>query len=173
MTLGAVALNPPDDWTITDHAREQMVERRITATALDAVLHRPTHTVPDPKGRADCRYFVRGDLLAVVNERERVVITVGYNGACKDDWKDHRPDEQPEDVHVVTAPVAGVRRVAPLRRNAQQQRVASAPVQKRNMLDGVHEQLVIQVRQELQRRGLDFRAVEVLGPTRVVINVPG
>jgi len=65
-----------------------MVERRITETELRAMLEFPARSIPDPKRRPNCRYLIGGGILAVVNEVEKAVITVGLDGADRHNWQD-------------------------------------------------------------------------------------
>jgi Domain of unknown function (DUF4258) len=153
-------------WQLTAHARERMALRGISVDQVDAVLDRPSQTMPDPK-RTGCRMYVGGGVVAVVDERTQDVITVGIDGATGNDWQSFAaPPAAPLSDDVVEPVPARTSRRA-VRRPLARMRPATAAA--RNVLDGVHPLVAAEVRRVLSRRGLDFRAVRVLSPTDVRI----
>lgn len=150
------------EWLVTGHAREQMEERGITKDQLDALLARPTLSIPDPKGQPNCRYYTGGGILAVVDEVDRAVITVGINGASKRDWRTFAAPASPPPPEPVRF------------RKQRRKRIKDAelPVTKTSVLDGVHPGIAADVRAYLDEHGLDFRAVRVVSPTEVFIDPP-
>jgi len=155
-----------ESWSTTAHARQQMTERGIAPDQLDDVLAHPATTAPDPKGRPGCRYYKRGGVLAVVNEDEHTVITVGIVGASARDWRTFAAP-----LATGPAPVTS-EQVEPWRPRQPRVKVSTAPVQATSILDGVHPSIAAQVRVTLNRLGLDFRSVVVQSPTEVSI-LPG
>jgi hypothetical protein len=152
-----------ESWSTTAHAREQMIERGIAPDQLDAVLAHPATTAPDPKGRAGCRYYKRGGVIAVVNEDDHCVITVGVEGASSRDWRTFAAP-----LATGPAPVTS-EQVEPWRPRQPRVKISSAPVQASSVLDGVHPSIADQVRKTLTELGLDFRSVVVQSPTEVSI----
>lgn len=150
------------DWTVTPHALEQMAERGVAVDQLDTLLARPQTTMPDPKGQPGCRIFQRDQLIAFVNEVEKVVITVGIHGGSRSDW------------HTLPAPQGGEAPAEPITYGQRRRRVKDKglPITKASVLDGVHPRVAAEVRQALALRGLDFRAIRVTSPTEVEIVLP-
>jgi hypothetical protein len=151
------------DWVITSHAQEQMEERGLTRDQVDTVLRRPEISAPDPMGKPDCRYYVGGGMLAVVDEASREVITVGVSGASNRDWESFLP---PSSEPLPPEPP----KVRPRRNRGWRVKEQTLPVTRTNVLDGVHPGIARGVRAYLAANGLDFRSVRVLGPTQVEIN---
>lgn len=151
------------DWTVTGHAREQMAERGIAQDQLDTLLARPQTTLPDPKGMPGCRIFQSGQVVAFVNEVERVVITVGIHGASNSDWR------------TFAAPQGGSAPVVPVQYNGKRRKRVKdkgLPVTTRSVLDDLHPSIAAGVRQVMAEHGLDFRAVRITSPTEVDIVLP-
>jgi hypothetical protein len=136
-----------------------MAARGITESQVCRLLVRPDHKLPDFKDEG-CRYYVGGGILAVVNEQTEEVVTVGIDGASRDDWRDFVPAPVPVD-----KPAPRRRRTATGRRP----KPPPAPVESRNVLDDVHPSIRDGVLKTLRQRGLDFRSVRVLSPTEVEI----
>jgi hypothetical protein len=155
-----------NDWEATAHAQDMMAERGITADQVSTLLAHPQTTAPDPKGRPNCRYYTGHGMLAVVDEAERKVITVGIMGANRHDWRTFAAPQSgamPEPVTVVGPNLYP----AMMRRRRKEERAAE--VRAMNVLDGVHPLIADGVRRELARLGLDFRSVRVDSPTEVSI----
>jgi hypothetical protein len=162
----------PQDWALTYHARQQMELRGIARDQVDAALARPDHTTPSQK-HAGARQYVKGQVLLVVNEATRQVITVGIHGASKDDWESFAAPisaapAEPTPLRLLPGGAAAT--ASP---GARRPKPPAAPVQRTAVLDGVHPRIAAAVRRELARRGLDFRAVRVVSPTEVSIAMPG
>ena len=154
------------DWVLTHHARERMADRGIAPDQLDELLARPKVSLPNPDLDAapGTRLYVGGGLVAVIDEPERTVITVGVHGASNADWESF------------PAPQAGPLPAEPIstefRKRGRRVKDKGRPVCRTNVLDGVHPGIAAGVRAYLAAHGLDFRAVTVLGPTQVEITPP-
>lgn len=63
----------------TDHARERMVLRNVTAQEVLRVIQSTDKTIrrPGKPGADDTALYIRGDVKVIVNERTRIVLTVG------------------------------------------------------------------------------------------------
>jgi IS4 transposase len=135
-----------------------MAERGIAEDQLEALLARPAVTVPDTK-RLGRRIYSDDVMIAVVAEDTRSVITVGYKGASRNDWR------------TFAAPQGGAAPVEPVVYGKRRRRVKDKglPVQKTGVLDGVHPEIAAGVREVLDLYGLDYRAVRVHSPTDVEI----
>ena len=57
----------------TQHARQRMAQREISAEDVERTVADPDITYPDPKGNVNC---VRGEIRVVVDPRTWEVITV-------------------------------------------------------------------------------------------------
>jgi hypothetical protein len=149
------------DWKVTPHALEQMAERGVAVDQLETLLAKPKVTVPDTK-RLGRRIYSNDVMIAVVDEDDRYVITVGMKGASSGDWE------------TFAAPHGGAAPVAPIVDGKRRKRVKEKglPIQKSSVLDGVHPGIAEDVRAYLEKHGLDFRAVQVVSPTEVFINPP-
>jgi hypothetical protein len=73
-------------WTYTRHAKERCVQRGVMPDELRPVLDDPQVTLPDPKGDPCRRLYGRGDLWAIVNPSDRVVVTIGF-AAEAEEWE--------------------------------------------------------------------------------------
>ncbi len=63
-------------WTYTPHARTRAAQRGVTELEIDAVLHRPTITYPQPQHGPDRQMMIGSGLAIAVNTATRTVITV-------------------------------------------------------------------------------------------------
>lgn len=151
------------DWVITLHARQRMLDRGIADDQLDSLLAAPQISLPnpDPTAKPGTRLYIGGGLVAVIDEPERTVITIGVKGASSRDWESFSaPQAGPLPEPESTWPERRRRRV----------KDKGLPVTRSNVLDGVHPGIAADVRAFLAAHGLDFRAIKVLGPTQVEIN---
>lgn len=146
-----------EGWSLTHHAGQQMEKRGVTRAELDELLARPESMQPSPKDNG-CRLYVRGKVIAVVNEAERVVVTVLLQGASREDW------ERLEAHGLKQQPKPRTKR----RRRAVQ---PAAAVQSRDVLDGVHPSVAERVRRELSAHGLNFAALTEIEPNAVSIKI--
>jgi hypothetical protein len=151
-------------WSLTQHATQQMHARRFLREQLDELLARPQHTQPDPKRQEGVRLYVGHGITASVAEGTNTVLTVGIQGASKEDWH-----EFPAPAARVLAARGG--RASASTTRTRRKREPARPVASRNVLDEVHPGIAETVRRELRRRGLDFRAIRVDSPTVVSVVV--
>jgi hypothetical protein len=153
-------------WRLTPHARQRLADRAVTAHQLWSVLERPDriycmNAFPGVETRAGFGIF------AAVNVDNRIVVTVGIDGANADDW---------EDVVLRNAGIGDSRDLVPLPKLPDEQpsftprivrnQPAASPVSTRNVLDGLAPGVR---RAALQAAGGDVRRIRVLGPGRVEI----
>lgn len=79
--LLCVLMTSLDGWSLSDHARERMLDRAVTASELVRVLEAParSHGNPEP-GKQHQEYWWRDGVCAVVDPLDKVVVTVHVGG---------------------------------------------------------------------------------------------
>lgn len=154
------------DWDYTAHALTRMRQRRILREQVDAVLAWPASNQPDPKRQAGVRLYVGGGITVSVNEDDRVVLTVGVQGADRSDWESFRA---PALSVLEGGRMPGTRARTSTRRTTRKPKPTPAPVASRNVLDDVHDGIARTVRKTLRKHGLDYRSVTVVSPTEVEV----
>jgi hypothetical protein len=141
-----------------------MLDRGIAQDQVDALLARPEISLPNPDLQAapGTRLYIHGGVVAVIDEPEHTVITIGITGATNRDWESFSPPE--------AGPLPP--QSPSLHHRRRRVKEKGLPVARRNVLDGVHPGIAAGVRAYLAAHNLDFRAVQVHGPMQVEINPP-
>lgn len=155
-------------WHLTYHAEQQMAERGIGAQELAELLTFPKYR---NSASGDRTRLSGNGILAVVHEEDHVVITVGIEGADKADWMEKAverarslPTGSDEDMTALNVLIERQRTAG--RQPRKRPQYKPAPVQTRNVLDGVAPGLRSAI---IKQCDGDLRRVEVLSRSRVVI----
>lgn len=159
-------------YRITAHAKAQCAERGIALAELDEVVARPDITLSaDVKAAGVSRWIGHG-IVVWVDEARECIVTVGIDKAARDAWeaqaiarkstvafKEDKEQEKPRRWKKETRSAGHRHDDVPVFRAATT-----------HALDKVHPAIRAQVERELASLGLDFRCVQIVSPTKVVIN---
>jgi len=173
--------NDPRHWTLTPHARRRLEERGLAPSDLVALIRRPD--VVKPAGDGLSRYSSAA-MQAVVNESDRIVVTVGPASDDARHWLTEGPAVQfshgPDDLTNLDDLLAEYETADDAlealerdpdscspRRGIRQR--GAGPVVVSNVLDGVHESLWPRV---LELAEGDISRIVKLGPGRVEVHPP-
>ena len=169
-------------WTITGHARDMLAERGIAPSELVQTLLDPDKIdalVNDNPAHAErVTLYVRGKVLAWVDDPDKTVITVGIQGANSLNWEAHAlaragtPEQDCLPVEDLLVAVPAKRGRRPGSKNRQREVDRNGPVEVRHVLDGVlHPSLVETAKAMATERGVGFDKIRVLGPARFEIDL--
>lgn len=81
-------------WKISRHARDRMTEMGLTRRDVLAAVKHPDLTRPGHRDLRDRQIVVGDDLVVVLAQRDRAIVTVLWRGCSGDDPRHVRPADR-------------------------------------------------------------------------------
>lgn len=159
-------------WTLTDHSRDSLINRGISAIELRDLLESPQIVQPDAQGLENIRQYVGYGITAIVDVFSKTVLTVKIDGSNKDEDADtsRPPIILPSGYSLEDI----LKQLSVIEKKAPRVQLTSVPRQPSylgyvKVNPRVWNEVVKVVK---ERCGGDFRCITVISPTKVEIKFP-